>query len=179
MNKNNKTLYRLGGIAALLVIMLVSWMAVETGIEISSRAEFCVACHSMEPMVKSYRDSTHGGNNPRGITAACTDCHVSHENLFAHFIGKAKSGTHDAWVTLTTDEMALDWQAKRKEHNEYVYDSGCLTCHQELEKATQDKNQHNNYFAGVTNSQCVDCHEEIGHSNLNKYLLENKYRSDD
>ena len=83
--------------------------------------------------------------------------------------------SRDVIITLTKDEMALDWQAKRKEHNEYVYDSGCLTCHQELEKATQDKGMHNNYFAGLIETQCVNCHEEIGHSNLNKYLLEGKY----
>jgi len=178
MRKRKKIFYWLGGVATFFAIMIVSWMAVETGIEVSSRASFCITCHAMEPMVKSYRDSTHGGNNPRGITAACTDCHVSHENLFAHFVSKARSGTHDVWVTLTTDEMAIDWQAKREEHNEFVYDSGCLTCHQELEKATQSKAQHTNYFADTTNSQCVDCHEEIGHSNLNKYLLENKYLYD-
>jgi len=84
--------------------------------------------------------------------------------------------THDIWVTLTTDEMSQDWQAKRAEHNEYVYDSGCLTCHQELESVTKNQEEHNNYFNDVIDSQCVDCHEEIGHSNLNKYLLETKYR---
>lgn len=169
----------LGSAAALFFIMIVSWMAVETGIEISSRANFCGVCHSMEPMVDSYRDNSHGGDNPRGIAAACTDCHVSHESLFRHFLGKARSGTHDIWVTLTTDEMSQDWQAKREERREYVYDSGCLTCHQELESVTQNKEEHSNYFNEVTDSQCVDCHEEIGHSNLNKYLLETKYRYGD
>ncbi|MBN1303681.1 MAG: NapC/NirT family cytochrome c [Anaerolineales bacterium] len=174
-----RIIYWLGGAAVFFVLVILSWMTVETGIEVSSRATFCGACHAMEPMVNSYRDNTHGGNNPRGITAACTDCHVSHENLLAHFVGKARSGTHDIWVTVTRDEMAIDWQAKRAEHNEYVYDSGCLTCHQELEKATQDKGQHENYFVGITDSQCVDCHAEIGHSNLNMYLLETKYQYGD
>ena len=108
--------------------------------------------------------------------AACTDCHVSHKNVFAHFAGKAQSGTHDVWVTMTTDESNLDWQAKRLDREEYVYDSGCLTCHRNLEIATQDKKYHDNYFDGVTSTQCVTCHEEVGHSNLNKYLLETKYK---
>ena len=176
MKKNKKALYWLGGIAVLLVLVVFSWMVLETGIEISSRADFCNVCHSMEPMVASYKASIHGGNNPRGIMAACTDCHVSHENVFAHFIGKAQSGTHDVWVTMTTDESNLDWQAKRLDREEYVYDSGCLTCHRNLEAATQDKKYHDNYFDGVTDTQCVTCHEEIGHSNLNKYLLETKYK---
>jgi cytochrome c-type protein NapC len=176
MKKNKKALYWLVGIAALLVLVVISWMVLETGIEISSRSDFCNVCHSMEPMVASYKASIHGGNNPRGIMAACTDCHVSHENVFAHFAGKARSGTHDVWVTMITDESNLDWQAKRLDREEYVYDSGCLTCHRNLETATQDKKYHDNYFDDVTDTQCVTCHEEIGHSNLNKYLLETKYK---
>jgi cytochrome c-type protein NapC len=176
MKKNKKTTYWLGVVGGILLLTVVSWMAIETGIEISSHADFCGVCHAMEPMVDSYHDSIHGGNNPRGIMAACTDCHVSHENVFTHFAGKAQSGTHDAWVTLTRDESTLDWQAKRAEHNDYVYDSGCLTCHRNLEAATADKSFHDNYFNGNLDAQCVDCHAEVGHDNLNKYLLENKYK---
>lgn len=179
MRERNKWLLGLGIIASLFVLVIFSWVVIETGIEVSSRADFCGICHSMEPMVASYEASIHGGNNPRGIMAACTDCHVSHENVFTHFVGKAKSGTHDIWVTLTTDTSKHDWQALRLKNEEYVYDSGCLTCHRNLEEATQDKKVHDNYFEGVTDSKCVNCHEEVGHSNLNKYLLQNKYRSDD
>ncbi|MCK5635529.1 MAG: NapC/NirT family cytochrome c [Anaerolineales bacterium] len=179
MTGRNKWVFRLDIIASLFVLVFVSWVVIETGIEVSSRADFCGICHSMEPMVASYRASTHGGNNPRGIMSACTDCHVSHENVFTHFIGKAKSGTHDIWVTLTTDTTKHDWQALRLKNEDYVYDSGCLTCHRNLEAATQDKKVHNNYFEGVTDSKCVNCHEEVGHSNLNKYLLQNKYRTVD
>jgi cytochrome c-type protein NapC len=179
MRVRNKWLFSLGIIASLFVLVIFSWVVIETGIEVSSRADFCGICHSMEPMVASYRASIHGGNNPRGIMAACTDCHVSHENVFTHFIGKAKSGTHDIWVELTTDTSTHDWQALRLKNEEYVYDSGCLTCHRNLEAATQDKKVHDNYFEGVTDSKCVNCHEEVGHSNLNKYLLQNKYRSND
>ena len=174
--KRNKLFYGLGALALLMVLIVISWVTVETGIEISSHADFCGTCHVMEPMVNSYHDSIHGGNNPRGIMAACTDCHTSHENVVSHFASKAQSGTHDVWVTLTRDESTLDWQAKREEHNNYVYDSGCLTCHRKLEEATRDKGFHDKYFSGDIDSQCVDCHAEVGHDNLNKYLLETKYK---
>lgn len=173
--RKRKWTYWVGGIAALFLVVVISWMVLETGIEITSRAEFCGVCHVMEPMVESFKASTHGGNNPRGITSACTDCHVSHQNVFTHFVGKARSGTHDIWVVLTTDETKNDWQALRERREEYVYDSGCLTCHQNLEKATADTKEHTYYFAGQIDEQCVSCHEEVGHSNLNKYLLMTKY----
>ena len=176
MKKGKKMLYWLGIVTSLFVLIIFSWVVIETGVEVTSHADFCGVCHAMEPMVKSYHDSTHGGNNDRGIMAACTDCHVSHKNVFDHFIGKARSGTHDAWVTLTRDESTLDWQELRNFHEEYVYDSGCLTCHRNLETATADHGFHDAYFSEVTDSQCVTCHEEVGHSNLNKYLLETKYK---
>lgn len=178
VKKRRKWVYWLGGVAGVLLLVVISWMTVETGIEVTSRAEFCGVCHVMEPMVASYQASLHGGNNPRGVTSACTDCHVSHENVFAHFISKARSGTHDIWVTLTTNEAENDWQALRDEHERYVFDSGCLTCHQNLEAATADSDAHDNYFAGLIDAQCVNCHEEVGHANLNKYLIANKYSPD-
>jgi cytochrome c-type protein NapC len=174
MTKRKKLLKFVSVVSVLLILMVVSWMTLEMGVEVSSHADFCGVCHSMEPMVKAYRASTHGGNNPRGIMAACTDCHVSHENVFTHFIGKAKSGTHDAWVTLIRDESELDWQSKRLEHNEYVYDSGCLTCHRNLEKASYDNPKafiaHKAYFSGDTKKQCVTCHEHVGHKDISDYI---------
>lgn len=175
MNRKRKVIYWGGGITAAFLLAIISWMVLETGVEITSHADFCIICHSMEPMVASYKASTHGGNNPRGIMTPCTDCHVSHENIYTHFVGKAKSGTHDIWVTLTTDEMNNDWQALRLIREEYVYDSGCLTCHRNLEIATQDTKEHRKYFTEEITTQCVCCHEEVGHSNLNKYLLGSKY----
>lgn len=175
MKHRKKAFKFVGIVVGLFVIAVASWMVLETGVEITSHADFCGVCHAMTPMVASYKASMHGGNNPRGIMAPCTDCHVSHENVFTHFLGKAKSGTHDVWVTLTRDEIARDWQALRNRREEYVYDTGCLTCHRNLKAATSGKEMHTNYFGGVTDTQCVTCHEEVGHSNLNKYLIKNKY----
>ena len=177
IKKRPKWLYWLGGLAALGLLIIIAWMTVETGIEVTSRADFCGTCHSMQPMVNSYHADIHGGNNPRGIMASCTDCHVSHQNVFAHFVGKAQSGTHDVIVTVFTDEMNNDWQALRLERERYVYDSGCLTCHRNLINVAGGSRQHENYFAGLIDTQCVTCHEEVGHSNLNKYLLSTKYES--
>jgi len=176
MNKRKKIFYWTGGIVGFFVLVTLSWMVMETSIEVSSHADFCIVCHAMEPMVKSYHDSVHGGNNPRGIMAACTDCHTSHTNVVSQLYTKARSGTHDIWVTVTRDESTLDWQEKRTHHDEFVYDSGCLSCHRNLEQVTAGHGEHAKYFAGLVDSQCVDCHEGVGHENLNMYLLEAKYR---
>jgi cytochrome c-type protein NapC len=176
MINGKKPLYWLGIAAVLFALIISSWAILETGVEVTSHADFCGVCHAMEAMVKSYHDSTHGGNNDRGIMTPCTDCHVSHQNVFDHFIGKARSGTHDIWVNITRDKSNLDWQELRTKREEYVYDSGCLTCHRNLEAATEENGFHDAYFDGVSDSQCATCHESVGHSNLNKYLLETKYK---
>ena len=82
-------------------------MAVETGIEVTSRATFCGSCHSMEPMVNSYRDNSHGGDNPRGITAACTDCHVSHENLMVAAKDMAMKIANNAPLAVSMTKAAM------------------------------------------------------------------------
>jgi len=51
MDKKRKALYWIGGLIAAFLITIISWMVLETGIEISSKADFCGTCHSMEPMV--------------------------------------------------------------------------------------------------------------------------------
>ncbi len=174
MNKRKFALYLVGAALALFIVAIVSWIIVESTVEVTSHADFCGVCHPMGPMIASYHKSTHGGNNPRGVMASCTDCHVSHESLFAHFAGKAKSGSHDVWVMVTKDTSKIDWQAKREDREEFVYDSGCLTCHRNLEKASYDNPKafiaHRTYFAGDTRKQCVSCHKHVGHKDISDYI---------
>jgi cytochrome c-type protein NapC len=91
-------------------------------------------------------------------------------------ISKVRRGTYDTWYQAFHDTSDIDWKAKDDDREEFLFDSGCLTCHDELESATAGLPPHNNYFAGVTDSKCVTCHRSVGHSNINKYVLEHKYR---
>lgn len=163
-------------IIAVFVFPFLSWWIGEESFTATSNADFCVNCHSMEPFVLANADNHHGGNNDFGIKASCTTCHLPHDNSANYLYVKARTGIHDIWVETFYDTSKIDWKAKTEHREEFVYDSGCLTCHVELERATQDQEEHRNYFAGNTTSKCVTCHEEAGHSNLNKYLLKNKYK---
>ena len=163
-------------VVALFVLPFLSWLVGEESFTATSNADFCSGCHSMQPFAASHADNNHGGNNEYGIAASCTDCHLPHDSSANYFYTKAETGIHDIWVETFTDTSNIDWKAKTEHREEFVYDSGCLSCHVELEKATQGKEEHQRYFAGETTSQCVSCHEEVGHSNLNKHLLEAKYQ---
>ena len=168
--------YLLIAFVALFILPFSSWLVGEESFEATSNAEFCSGCHSMQPFAESHADNNHGGNNEFGIAASCTDCHLPHDNSANYFYSKAETGIHDIWMETFTDTSQIDWRAKSEHREEFVYDSGCLSCHAELETATSGKEEHQRYFAGITDSQCVTCHEEVGHSNLNKYLLEAKYQ---
>ncbi len=170
--------YLLVAFVALFILPFSSWLVGQESFEATSNADFCSGCHSMQPFAASHADNAHGGDNEYGIAASCTDCHLPHDTAANYFYTKAETGIHDIWMETFTDTSQIDWRAKTEHREEFVYDSGCLGCHAELEKATSGQEEHQRYFANATDSQCVTCHEEVGHSNLNKYLLEAKYQAE-
>ncbi|MEN8234976.1 MAG: NapC/NirT family cytochrome c [Actinomycetota bacterium] len=161
---------------AFVVLPAAAWLVGTRTIAGTSNSAFCGGCHTMQPFAKAYADSAHGGDNHMGIVAECTACHLPHDTPWDYLVAKTKRGTYDIWAETFHDTSTIDWKEKSGHSEEFVYDSGCLTCHVELEKATSGARQHDNYFAGVTDSKCVTCHDHVGHSNINQYLLEHKYR---
>jgi cytochrome c-type protein NapC len=178
--RNTKILATISAIVffflAVVVLPAAAWLVGDASFTATSDDGFCADCHTMQPFAKANADNIHGGVNHMGIKATCSTCHLPHDSSWSYLTEKLRTGIHDIWVQTFTDTSKIDWKAKTEHREEFVYDSGCLSCHVELEAATAGKRQHDNYFAGVTDSKCVTCHSGVGHSNLNKYLLEHKYR---
>ena len=177
LNKSLRiTIYVLIGFAILGVVILLSWFTVETSFAITSDSEFCSLCHSMKPLAASNYDNSHGGDNHLGVKPKCTSCHLPHDNQFNYLTEKLITGIHDVAIEAFVDPNEIDWQAKREHRSNYVYDSGCMSCHNDLSRIPKAQEMHQQYLAGELDSMCIDCHGNIGHSNLNKYLLQNKYK---
>lgn len=174
---NRKTHFWLLGLVTLGLLAVTGWIVVEGSIEATSHAGFCGSCHVMQPMVLSYFADSHGGQNRWGVRAECTDCHTPHESPWGHLWAKTRIGVHDILVTIFTDESRIDWQARREARREYVYDSGCLSCHENVERFPQASHSHAKYFAGLIDARCVDCHETVGHKNLSRYLQEYQFQA--
>jgi len=162
-------------LAAVLTVVAVplgvtaSWMVTEAALQATSGPAFCTTCHSMVPFARAYRADVHGGKNPRGLAAQCTDCHLRHDNLAAYLWTKARFGLHDVWVQLTADLDAIDWRAGLARREAYVFDSGCLICHRELADARGNSRAfvaHRPYFLGEIDRKCVGCHPHEGHREL-------------
>ena len=156
------------------VLPFTSWLIADEGIAATSGSDFCVSCHTMDPMHKSYLEDVHGGNTAHGMQVLCVDCHLDHTNSATYFFGKARTGVHDIWVEYTQDTSAIDWQAKREHRESFTYDSGCMSCHVRLEDATMATQDafiaHKPYFLGQIEDTCVSCHPNVGHKDLGDYL---------
>ncbi len=166
----------IGAFFALFVLPFSAWLIGVESFEATADATFCVSCHTMTPFEKAFLEDVHGGNSTHGVQALCTDCHLSHESAFHYFVTKTQTGVHDVWVQNTGDLDSIDWNAKRQHREDYVYDSGCLQCHNNLERATMASNKafvaHKGYFSGETDNKCVSCHEHVGHANLSTYIAQ-------
>ena len=145
-------------------------------VEHTSEAEFCASCHSIRPLVKAYGDDVHGGNNKTGFRAKCTACHLP-PGPVEHILAKTVLGGHDIFSTLFKDPEKIDWKEKRNNREHFTYDSGCKTCHSDLEIATSKNIKafvaHKPYFLKTIKKKCVSCHENVGHKNIEFHIKNN------
>ncbi|WP_290576611.1 cytochrome c3 family protein [Ketobacter sp.] len=170
--------FKLVLIAALIgAFMITSWAALDTGIHLTSDYEFCTRCHSHKPIGTSYREDLHGGNNPAGWRARCSDCHIPHDNALHYLWVKAVHGVVDPTMEILQDPLDIDWHGNRQNRERYVYDSGCLQCHKFIQHTSMANGKaflpHRKYFSGEeTGLRCVGCHQHVGHANLGIHLEE-------
>lgn len=160
-------------IACLGVFVAASWAVVDTVIHATGDDEFCTSCHSHYPIGTSYREDVHGGNNPVGWKATCSDCHIPQDNALHYLWVKGVHGVVDPLMELIKDPYDIDWHGNREHRTDYVYDSGCLKCHAKLQSATEGNTKsflgHRSYFSG-NDLQCVECHQNVGHHRLGHHL---------
>lgn len=174
----------------IMVASGISLLGVEV-VETTGNEEFCGACHEMQPMVKTYQQDTHGGNNPHGFSAECVDCHLPHTSTVGYLLSKGIQGTNDVIKKTLTDTSDINWLENRKKRESYVYDSGCLECHNQLLGKTKADNpksiemhQHYKDMQNKTPSlKCVSCHVTVGHTGalrgeLNQLAPEYKFMED-
>jgi len=168
--------------AGVIVGLIIAYIVVEA-VKLTAGPQFCKSCHVMIPMYKAYSKDTHGGWGESGFVAHCTDCHLDHSSTLKYLINKVQVGLHDFKVYVFMDPDAVDWHEKREHRRHFVYDTGCLHCHENLLAATMDRKRafiaHKAYFSGKLvvkigdhkdKAHCVDCHKHVGHKDLGKYL---------
>jgi cytochrome c-type protein NapC len=154
---------------ALPLLLSTGWVLAQFGIERTTSVQFCTNCHSMEPMVESYRADVHGGRSIHGVQASCSDCHLPHDSPLSFMLAYWQRLVGDTWVELIHGSEGTDWKALRDDRESHVFDSGCLGCHRNLLKAFPRRSDayaaHQPYFLGKNQDKCVSCHTSVGHKN--------------
>ncbi|WP_064607365.1 cytochrome c3 family protein [Photobacterium sp. J15] len=146
-----------------------------------SSNEFCASCHTMKPMAETFKLSVHGGNNSQGFVAECVDCHLPESNIVEELYVKGTSGMRHMWGEYVLGMEQLDYQSLHKTRADYVFDSGCESCHKALEQramnATEsspvsDQTHHLVFANKETNPdfQCASCHYDIAHPDLKRNM---------
>lgn len=162
--------------AGMGVAIAASWALVDTVIHMTSDDAFCGSCHSHAPISASYREDIHGGANASGWRATCSQCHIPQGNALRYLWVKGMHGLVDPTMELIKAPEDIDWHGNRERREEYVYDSGCLSCHAYLEQAGDGNRKsfrpHRRYFNDSGHLSCVACHEHVGHRRLGYHLEE-------
>ncbi|MBE2985381.1 NapC/NirT family cytochrome c [Campylobacter sp. RM9344] len=187
-----------------IILTLVAVFGGYHVIKATGEYPFCGSCHEWDGAIAqtNLADPIHGGSNPKGLGAKCTDCHLPHDSLANYIFTKAKNGIAEGITTLTGDPDKKDWIANREyARKNYTFDSSCLNCHADIVK-TSDANatrqilpvnslpeeiatlseagrMHMKYleFKGTGDEmKCTDCHKNVGHKELGKMLIEQKHR---
>lgn len=154
-------------------VVLTGVVVVASGymIETTNKDTFCVSCHSMNPFRDSWKADIHGGNNAKGFTAQCVDCHLPHGDFIEYLTTKAKTGTNDIIKNMTIDAASYDWIGQAEKNRlKFTYDSACRRCHQQIDIAPGMPRggfmAHRAYLRGDTTKKCADCHPHVGHKDM-------------
>jgi len=157
---------------------IVFWGGFNTYMEHTNTLEFCISCHEMKTTVyQEYKKSTHY-QNPSGVRAICSDCHVPKE-WAATLVRKVRATNelfHKALGTVDTPEK---FEAKRLEMAEHVWadmmaiDSReCRNCHSydAMHFEKQNRRAAEKMRAGLDEGKtCIECHKFIVHKRPEDY----------
>jgi cytochrome c-type protein NapC len=159
------------GLALVGILAVGAWVFITSMLAETAGASFCDACHTMDAQTEAYLRAPHGGNNRFGFQAKCVDCHLPHDSPLTYVLAKGKMGFMDVWTEFVGKPDGINWLGIEAHPQEYVYNSGCLSCHTRLLDATKDRppvyKSHKAFFEQMQagkNVWCIDCHPDVGHA---------------
>lgn len=166
--------WTMGGLLATgCIVGVLGWGGFNWGVEFSNSEAFCISCHEMRSTVYQELQKTVHWENPSGVRAICSDCHVpkawhlkmgrkiaaTFNELPKHIFGVMN--TREAFEERRL-EMATSVWASMKATNSRE----CRNCHR-FESMTMDWQmraaQRNHERALKDGSTCIDCHQGIAH----------------
>ncbi|TCO06985.1 cytochrome c nitrite reductase small subunit [Natronoflexus pectinivorans] len=120
--------------------------------------ETCVNCHIMAPQYATWSHSSH-----REV-ATCSDCHMPHDNLFNHYLFKAKAGMNHAYVfTFRLEPQVITIHQEGKD----VVQNNCIRCHSQQIHDTKLYTMRPDFHPNIGDRYCIECHRDVPHGTVN------------
>ena len=110
-------------------------------------AATCNNCHVMDAQYENWYHAAHDGY------AACTDCHLPHQNIVSYYLYKGYSGMRDVLsFTLKTYPAAI----RATKQTDQIVQANCIRCHDGTVEAV---------VAGAMpfDRTCWSCHRSVAH----------------
>ncbi len=156
--------------AGFFVAGIIFWGAFNTAMEATNTLEFCSTCHEMGDFVfREYKTTIHY-QNPVGVRAICSDCHVPHP-WFYKIIRKIEASNEVYNKIVGTIGTPEKFEAHRLELAKHVWkvmketDSReCRNCHSwtAMDLANQPPRARGMHTTAMKDgSTCIDCHKGI------------------
>lgn len=155
-----------------MVAGVIGWGGFNTVLEATNQMSFCISCHEMRDTVfVEYQQSPHF-QNPSGVRATCSDCHVPRDWSHKLLRKVQASGElfHWAMGSIDTVEKFEDKRhtlAVREWNRMRASDSReCRNCHsfeamafhKQSMKAARAMRE-----AAKDGKTCIDCHKAVAH----------------
>ena len=160
----------IGGFAAGVIFSVCT----SAGLSFSGSPAFCGQCHAMKMEKATFMESSHRERE-------CVDCHLPHDSYISYVFQKGLNGFNEVTHMMFNDADKMDWQAHRQNRTKFVYDSGCISCHERILDVNSTNANINDMHKIYTDFKdkkdklsCVSCHKTVGHKNLGKILYEIK-----
>jgi len=147
-----------------IFIILVAGKALDA----TSTNEYCQSCHIHPSADMSWKKSVHY-ETKSGYRVACVECHLPPKGQ-GYLWAKGTTGLRDLWSFYTKDSASFDWDERGRLEvaREHVYNSSCLTCHENLfpSELTKEGEDAHLYYTQQDESpdlHCINCHLNAGH----------------
>jgi cytochrome c nitrite reductase small subunit len=142
----NKILLGIGILVLVAVLGVFVWVT-DAPAYLGHEAATCNNCHVMDAQYENWYHAGHAR------TAACTDCHLPHQNFLSYYVYKGYSGMKDVLsFTFKTYPDAIRATAQ----TDRIIQANCIRCH----TGTVDS-----ILAGAQSfdRNCWSCHRSVAH----------------
>ena len=168
-----------------VLLGIVIWGGLNTGMEYTNRSEFCISCHEMTIPYGDLKKTAHYSNRT-GTTVACADCHVASSKNPIDYGRKFTMKLLAARDVLGHLSGYIDTPEKFEEHRlemakivwKKMKDSDskeCRNCHNfdtmdPAKQKSRSRTEHED--AREEGKTCIDCHKGIAHKPVHQLLEE-------